>query len=480
MNQETLPRSVPLRQTGRAPAEAETDDLGLWTLDFKLHRLHRRVEKIDCAAERRANGMIRLVLFASGGLNIFMQTSCLFSFLVATTAWLSLGVLPSNQASAAVTHTVQFRNFEFDPATLTVNRGDTVIFQNQQGSHTVTGTGTDPFCGQSAVPTSCSVTFNAVGTFPYRCIFHSSAGPAPQGMVGTIVVEEAVQEKANVTPFAPPGWSDKIIVSTTEGTLVDETELFSDQDLFIDWSVVNTSLTTGITAPFQTHLFVDGLSLFFWTHDPLPPDTFHRIFDKNIGKLSAGDHTLRIWTDVTSLVDESDENDNQYQKVITVKARSAQTHTVQFKNFQFDPPALTVKVGDSVVFENSGGDHTVTGTGADPFCGTGAIPVSCQVKFATPGTYPYRCIFHSSAGPPPQGMVGTITVEAQGSVLALQSSATVEGPYSIDAAASIDATTGTVRLPLPLASRYFRLMGPTAVRFTGIRVVGDQLEFSFE
>ena len=170
---------------------------------------------------------------------------------------------------------------------------------------------------------------------------------------------------------------------------MDETELFSDQDLFIDWSVVNTSLVTGITAPFQTHLFVDGISLFFWTHEPLPPDTFHRIFDKNIGKLSAGDHTLRILTDVTFLVDESDENDNQYQKVITVKARSGQT-------------------------------------------------------------------------------------------LALQSSATVQGPYEIDATASIDTATQTVRLPLPLVSRYFRLIGPNAVRITSIRVVGAQLELSFE
>ena len=352
-----------------------------------------------------------------------------------------------------------------------------MVFQNQQGSHTVTGTGTDPFCGQAAVPNSCQVTLNSVGTFPYRCLFHSSAGPPPQGMVGTIIVEEAVEEKANVTPFAPPGWPDKIIVSTTEGTLVDETELFNDQDLFVDWSVVNTSLLTGITAPFQTHLFVDGISLFFWTHEPLPPDTFHRVFDKNIGKLSAGNHTLRIWTDVTSLVDESDENDNQYQKVITVKARSGQTHTVQFKNFQFDPPALTIKVGDTVLFENAGGSHTVTGTSADPFCGTGAIPASCQVKFSTPGTYPYRCLFHSSAGPPPQGMIGTITVEAQESVLALQSSTKVEGPYDIDATASIDATTRTVRLPLPSVSRSFRFIGPNAVKITSIRAVGGQLQF---
>jgi hypothetical protein len=60
--------------------------------------------------------MIHLVLFASGGLNIFMQLPCLFSFLVATTACLSLGLLPINRAEGAVTHTVQFRNSEFDPA----------------------------------------------------------------------------------------------------------------------------------------------------------------------------------------------------------------------------------------------------------------------------------------------------------------------------------------------------------------------------
>ncbi len=387
------------------------------------------------------------------------------------------------QSRGGQRHSVKFRDFQFEPASLTVKVGDIVVFENLGGTHTVTGISTvpDPFCGTGAIPASCQATFTTPGTFSYRCIFHSSAGPQPQGMVGTIIVQAAGAEKANVTPFAPQGWPDKIVISTREGTQVDETDLFSDQDLFIDWSVVNQSLTTGINVPFQTYLFVDGIPLFFWTHDELQPNTFHRIFDKNIGKLSVGDHTVRIWTDVTSQVDESNENDNEYQKVITVKARSAQTHKVQFRDFQFDPPALTIKVGDTVVFENLGGTHTVTGIGTvpDPFCGTGAIPTSCQATFTAPGIYPFRCVFHSSAGPTPQGMVGAITVEAQGSVLTLQSAATVEGPFITHPAARIDVAARIVRLSLPLASRYFRLVGPNAVRIMSIRVVGTELEFNF-
>ncbi len=400
----------------------------------------------------------------------------LFAVLIATLPEFTSSVISGTPQR----HTVQFSNFQFDPASLTVKRGDTVVFQNQQGSHTVTGTGADPFCGQGPIQTSCEVTFNTVGNFPYRCLFHSSAGPPPQGMVGTIIVEEAVAEKANVTPFAPPGWSDKIVVSATQGTVVDDPQLFSDQELFVDWSVVNLSLTTGITVAFQTYLFLDGVPLFFWVHDPLPPDTFHRVFDKSIGNLSVGDHTVRIWTDVTNLVDESDETDNQYEKVISVKARSSQTQTVRFSNFQFDPAALTVKVGDTVLFENQGGSHTVTGTGTDPFCGTAAVPASCQVTFNTPGTYPYRCVFHSSAGPPPQGMVGTITVEGQGSAPLLQSSARVAGPYTLHPTAKVDSTARTVRVGLSLDSRYYRLAGPSPLRFTGIRIVGSELEMSFE
>ncbi len=70
----------------------------------------------------------------------------------------------------------------FDPALLNITVGDTVTWTHHGGSlHTATGTGSDPICGPGSIPASQSVTFNAVGTFPYVCRNHG-------GMVGSVVV----------------------------------------------------------------------------------------------------------------------------------------------------------------------------------------------------------------------------------------------------------------------------------------------------
>src|SRR5947207_9154855 len=84
----------------------------------------------------------------------------------------------------------------------------------------------------------------------------------------------------------------------------------------------------------------------------------------------------------------------------------AATTNVSFGNFSFSPKSVTIKVGDTVVWTNTGGFHTVTGDGSDPFCGSGTIPTSCSHTFTTAGTFPYHCIPHQSIG-----MVGTVIVQ---------------------------------------------------------------------
>ncbi|HZR17925.1 MAG TPA: TIGR03118 family protein [Verrucomicrobiae bacterium] len=92
--------------------------------------------------------------------------------------WLGL----AGTASAMTTNVV-FQNFSFTPQTVSIQVGDTVVWTNAGGFHTVTGDGTDPFCGPNAVATTCSETFTNAGTFPYHCNFHQFLG-----MVGTVIV----------------------------------------------------------------------------------------------------------------------------------------------------------------------------------------------------------------------------------------------------------------------------------------------------
>lgn len=86
---------------------------------------------------------------------------------------------------------------------------------------------------------------------------------------------------------------------------------------------------------------------------------------------------------------------------------SAMTTNVIFQDFSFTPQSVTIEVGDTVVWTNAGGIHTVTGDGADPFCGPNTVPVSCSETFTNVGTFPYHCNFHQAFG-----MVGAVVVTA--------------------------------------------------------------------
>lgn len=88
----------------------------------------------------------------------------------------------------------------------------------------------------------------------------------------------------------------------------------------------------------------------------------------------------------------------------------AATKTVTFDAFYFNPSTVNIKAGDTVIWSNAGvGSHTVTGTGADPICGSGSVGTGCSHTFTTPGNYPYVCAVpgHTSFG-----MTGLVVVTA--------------------------------------------------------------------
>src|SRR5437667_495149 len=107
-------------------------------------------------------------------------------------------LLVGGRASAATTN-VSFGNFSFSPKTVTINVGDTVVWTNTGGGHTVTGDGSDLFCGTNSIPTSCSHTFNTAGTFPYHCIPHQFSF----NMVGTVIVQASANTPPSVTITNP-------------------------------------------------------------------------------------------------------------------------------------------------------------------------------------------------------------------------------------------------------------------------------------
>lgn len=84
-------------------------------------------------------------------------------------------------SSAAQNATVHMSDFSFKPDKLTVQTGDTVVFQNDDdATHNVTA---DAFkSGDVGGGKSWSYTFSKAGTYTYTCTYHP-------GMQGTITVK---------------------------------------------------------------------------------------------------------------------------------------------------------------------------------------------------------------------------------------------------------------------------------------------------
>ena len=124
--------------------------------------------------------------------------------------------------------------------------------------------------------------------------------------------------RPNLLPYQPSGWSDKIVVSRTTGTTTDSASPTTADTLYVDWAVANVGNAVA-TNGFYTELYVDGaLSHSWFSSPPLNSNFYISVQDYAIGSLSIGTHTIKIVTDATGTVTESDETDNEYTKIINV------------------------------------------------------------------------------------------------------------------------------------------------------------------
>jgi plastocyanin len=109
--------------------------------------------------------------------------------LAAATAALALWVVAGSVVAADSAVTIA--NFEFDPASVTIQVGDSVTWTNQDSTaHTATGASFDT--GNLGNGESGTVTFDTEGSFDYVCTIHPT-------MTGTVVVEAAAATPAPTT-----------------------------------------------------------------------------------------------------------------------------------------------------------------------------------------------------------------------------------------------------------------------------------------
>jgi plastocyanin len=91
----------------------------------------------------------------------------------------------SNSSTPSSTDKVSIENFSFSPATITVKKGTTVTWTNNDTTaHTVTADSGNAFdSGTMEQGKTFSHTFDSAGTFKYHCTLHSD-------MHGTVTVTE--------------------------------------------------------------------------------------------------------------------------------------------------------------------------------------------------------------------------------------------------------------------------------------------------
>ena len=193
---------------------------------------------------------------------------------------------------------------------------------------TVTITGTN-FIGPM------TVTFNGVaaqGVFNgsqavYQVPAGATTGPigitTPNGSATTsinfTVTAGDVSSQPNLTPFAPAGWSDEIVVSTMAGSTLDN-RLTATDTLFVSFALVNIG-TVDINSTVDVELDIDGVatSMNPMTTNPFTANGVQTQLSINIGSLPLGPHTIAIIIDPANVVAETNENDNTYTKNIVVK-----------------------------------------------------------------------------------------------------------------------------------------------------------------
>jgi pseudomonalisin len=128
------------------------------------------------------------------------------------------------------------------------------------------------------------------------------------------------QSLPNLAPSPSNGWSSPIVISKVQNASSDSSPISPTDSLYLGYAIANVG--TGPTqARFYANIYLDGSLMNAWSgydDPPLNPGFLATWSNIPIGHLSSGQHTIEIVADGTSVIPESNENDNTFTKTITV------------------------------------------------------------------------------------------------------------------------------------------------------------------
>ncbi len=121
---------------------------------------------------------------------------------------------------------------------------------------------------------------------------------------------------ANLRPYQPSTWSNKIVVSALAGTSSDST-LYPGQTSYVDYAYLNDSLVD-ITNTLYAELYVHTTLVRRASRTGLLHGQYAYKTDFEYVFPTAGTYTVKLVADADNVVPESNESDNEYQRSLPV------------------------------------------------------------------------------------------------------------------------------------------------------------------
>ncbi len=121
----------------------------------------------------------------------------------------------------------------------------------------------------------------------------------------------------NLTFYTPEGWSDKVIVTNQKGSTADSIPLYATDTLYLGIAFINNGLNEA--GSFTLNIYLDSQLKESAKIGGLGINQSFSKYGLKLGNLPVGIHQIKIVLDANSQVVESNENDNEYVKTITVQ-----------------------------------------------------------------------------------------------------------------------------------------------------------------
>src|ERR1700679_268029 len=119
-----------------------------------------------------------------------------------------------------------------------------------------------------------------------------------------LVFAIAAQAQPYITPYQPGGWSDKVVITTNPNSTTDTSPLYTTNEIYVDWSVINSGNAQATTA-FDVDLYTNSVYLTSWSFGGLPQGSYGYVADPgfDVGRFPAGTNTVEIVADPTDVYD---------------------------------------------------------------------------------------------------------------------------------------------------------------------------------